>query len=178
MEKTFIYSVRGMYEGMPHQAECSEHEFNEIKSLGCKTEIGEVAFVEGLGLRIYQYVYVDVFIPIGTPVHEKFASEQEPIDLDIDDYVDIPGLGRVPNKVAPEGYIYKDGELVHEATLYSNNLISLIAQTVDQIHRGDNDAIENAIKHLNDNPELYGKVSAEVHDHFIACITAVKSNLV
>lgn len=83
MEKTIIYSVRGMYEGIPYQEECSEHEFNEIKSLGCKTEVGEVAYVAGLGLRIYQYVYVDVFIPIGTPLHEKFASEQEPIDLEI-----------------------------------------------------------------------------------------------
>lgn len=83
MEKTIIYSIRGMYEGMPYQTECSESEFNEIKSLGCKTEVDEVVFVEGLGLRIYQYVYVDVFIPIGTPLHEKFASEQEPIDLEI-----------------------------------------------------------------------------------------------
>lgn len=110
MEKTIIYSVRGMYEGIPHQAECSESEFNEIKSLGCKTEVGEVVFVEGLGLRIYQYVYVDVFIPIGTTAHAKFTSEQEPIDLDID-YVDIPGLGRVPQEVAPEGYVYINGEL-------------------------------------------------------------------
>lgn len=83
MEKTFIYSVRGMYEGIPYQEECSEDEFNEIKSLGCKTEVGEVAYVAGLGLRIYQYVYVDVFIPIGTRLHEQFASEQEPIDLEI-----------------------------------------------------------------------------------------------
>jgi hypothetical protein len=84
MERTIIYSVRGMYEGIPYQAECSESEFNEIKSLGCKAEVGEVVFVEGLGLRIYQYVYVDVFIPIGTSVHKHVASEQEPIDLDID----------------------------------------------------------------------------------------------
>lgn len=173
MEKTTIYSVRGMYEGIPYQAECTEREFNEIKSLGCKTEVGKVVFVEGLGLRIYQYVYVDVFIPIGTPVHDKFASEQEPIDLDIDDYVDIPGLGRVPNQVAPEGYIYKDGELVHEMTFYMNNLTSLIAQTVDQIRKGYTNAIDNGIKHLYGNPELYGKVSAAVHDYFIACITAV-----
>ena len=94
MERTIIYLVRGMYAGSGYQAECSEHDFNEIKSLGCKTEVGEVVFVEGFGLRIYQYVYVDVFIPIGTPAHEKFASKSEPIDLDID-YVDIPGLGRV-----------------------------------------------------------------------------------
>ena len=172
MEKTIIYSVRGMYEGTSYQAECSESEFNEIKSLGCKTEVGEVVFVEGLGLRIYQYVYVDVFIPIGTPVHKKFASEQEPIDLDIDNYIDIPGLGRVPNQVAPEGYIYKDGKLVHETTFYLNNLISLIAQTVDQIRRGDGKAIDNGINHLYGHPELYGKVSAAVHDYFIAHITA------
>lgn len=111
MEKTFIYVVRGMYENAEYQTECSESEFNEIKSLGCKTEVGEVVFVEGLGLRIYQYVYVDVFIPVGTTAHEKFTSEQEPIDLDIDDYIDIPGLGRVPNEVAPEGYVYIHGKL-------------------------------------------------------------------
>jgi hypothetical protein len=84
MERTTIYAVRGMYSGTMYQAECSESDFNEIKSLGCKTEVGEIVFVEGLGIRIYQYIYVDVFIPIGTPTHKQFASEQEPIDLDID----------------------------------------------------------------------------------------------
>jgi hypothetical protein len=67
---------------------------------------------------------------------------------------------------------------MEKTTIYLGNLISLTAQTVDQIHRGNSDAIENAIKHLNGNPELYGEVSTEVRDHFVACVTAVKSNLV
>lgn len=83
MEKTFIYAVRGMYEGAEYQTECSESDFNEMKALGCKTESGEVVFVEGVELRIYQYVYVDLFIPPGTQLHEKFASGQGPLGLNI-----------------------------------------------------------------------------------------------
>lgn len=60
---------------------------------------------------------------------------------------------------------------------YINNLISLVADTVDKIHRGDFTATNKAIYHLQDNPEIYGDVPEEVYDHVAAVILAIDSEL-
>lgn len=160
---TTIYSACGKdaMRGERVMEQILEETFDKLVGFGC--EQNREIVLKGQMIYVHHTVYVDVI-----------EHDDEPIDVDIN-YVDIPGLGRVPNKVAPEGYLYTDGELVRETTFYSNNLVSLAAQTVDQIHRGNDDAIKNAIKHLDENPGLYGAV--EAHDHFVACVTAVKLNL-
>ena len=80
-----------------------ESVYNELVSLGCRSE-QFVTYDEKEGtITIERTVFVDEVITT--------SYEEEPIDLDIDDYIDIPGLGRVPNEVAPEGYVYVHGEL-------------------------------------------------------------------
>jgi hypothetical protein len=72
--------------------------YNALVSLGCRSE-QFVTYDEKEGtITIERTVFVDEVITT--------SYEEEPIDLDIDDYIDIPGLGRVPNEVAPEGYVY------------------------------------------------------------------------
>jgi hypothetical protein len=95
MERTFIYSASGKdaMTGEHVMEQILEETFDNLVSLGCKYEREIV--LKGQNVYVYKTVYIDVI-----------EHDDEPIDLDIDDYVDIPGLGRVPNEVAPEGYVY------------------------------------------------------------------------
>lgn len=62
-------------------------------------------------------------------------------------------------------------------TRHINNLISLVADTVDKMHRGDLTATNKAIYHLQNKPEVYGDVPEEVYDHITAIILAIDSEL-
>lgn len=96
---TTIYSACGM-DVMSRERvmeQIGQVTFNDLVSLGCEHD-REVT-LKGQKIFVYKTVYVDTI-----------AHDDEPIDLDID-YVDIPGLGRVPQEVAPEGYVYINGEL-------------------------------------------------------------------
>lgn len=62
-------------------------------------------------------------------------------------------------------------------TEHINNLISLVADTVDKMHRGDLTATNKAIDHLRNNPEIYGDVPEEVYDHAAAVILAIDFGL-
>lgn len=96
---TTIYSACGM-DVMSRERvmeQISQVTFNDLVSLGCANH-REVT-LKGQRIFVYKTVYVDTIV-----------YDDEPIDLDID-YVDIPGLGRVPQEVAPEGYVYIDGQL-------------------------------------------------------------------
>ena len=78
-----------------------ESVYNDLVSLGCKSEQYITYDEETRAITVERTVFVDEVIT---------TSYDEPIDLDID-YVNIPGLGRVPNEVAPEGYVYVHGKL-------------------------------------------------------------------
>lgn len=62
-------------------------------------------------------------------------------------------------------------------TKHINNLISLVADTVDKMHRGDLSAIVKALHHLYDNPEIYGDVPEEVYDHTAFILFGIDSEL-
>ena len=62
-------------------------------------------------------------------------------------------------------------------TEHINNLISLIADTVDKMHRGDITATNKALYHLQNNFEIYGDVPEEIYDHTAAIILAIDSEL-
>jgi hypothetical protein len=97
---TTIYSACGkdaMSDERIMEQICQET-FDDLVSIGCEHDREIV--LKGQMIHVYKTVYVDTI-----------AHDDEPIDLDIDDYVDIPGLGRVPNEVAPEGYVYINGKL-------------------------------------------------------------------
>lgn len=72
-----------------------------VSLLGCKSEQHITYDEESQTITVERTVFVD----------EVVKSPDEPIDLDVDNYVDIPGIGRVPQEVAPEGYVYIDGKL-------------------------------------------------------------------
>lgn len=61
-------------------------------------------------------------------------------------------------------------------TEHINNLISLVACAVDQIHRGNDSAIEKSVKHL-ELQELYGDVPEDIKRHVDNCLTSIHSNL-
>lgn len=62
-------------------------------------------------------------------------------------------------------------------TEHINNLISLVAMTVDELHRGDySNPISAMEKHLN-NQEWYGDLPEEVKTHVINCVTAINSHI-
>ena len=63
-------------------------------------------------------------------------------------------------------------------TEHINNLISLVAMTVDGLHRGEHLAPIDAMeRHLKNNPDLYGDVSEEVAKHAINCVTAINNHI-
>ena len=97
---TTIYSACGKdaMSGERVMEQVCEEIFDKLVSLEC--EQNREIVLKGQMIYIYKTVYVDTI-----------AHDDEPIDLDIDDYVDIPGLGRVPNEVAPEGCVYVHGKL-------------------------------------------------------------------
>lgn len=58
-----------------------------------------------------------------------------------------------------------------------NNLISLIADTVDKTHKGDSSATVKALHHLWDNSEIYGDIPEEVYYHTAQILLAIDSEL-
>lgn len=62
-------------------------------------------------------------------------------------------------------------------TEHINNLISLVAMTVDELHHGEHLAPIDAMeRHLNDT-ELYGDFPKEVKDHIIHVVTAINNHI-
>jgi hypothetical protein len=62
-------------------------------------------------------------------------------------------------------------------TVHINNLISLVAMTVDRIHRRDTEAYNKMCEHMMNNPALYGEISRNVEGHIRAVVSAIESNL-
>lgn len=97
---TTIYSACGKdaMSGERVMEQICQETFDDLVSIGCLHD-REVT-LKGRMIYVYKTAYVDTI-----------AHDDEPIDLDIDDYVDIPGLGRVPQEIAPKGYVYINGKL-------------------------------------------------------------------
>lgn len=96
---TTIYSACGKdaMSGERVKEQILEEIFDKLVGLGCEQDREVV--LKGQMIYIHHTVYVDTI-----------EHDDEPIDVDID-YINIPGLGRVPNEVAPEGYVYINGKL-------------------------------------------------------------------
>ena len=62
-------------------------------------------------------------------------------------------------------------------TVHINNLISLVAMTVDQIHRHDVNAFDKMCEHLVNNPELYGEISMNVKGHIREVVSLIACNV-
>ena len=62
-------------------------------------------------------------------------------------------------------------------TVHINNLISLVTDTVDKMHRGDLTVTNKALDHLQNNSEIYGDVPEEVYDHVAAILLAIDFEL-
>lgn len=62
-------------------------------------------------------------------------------------------------------------------TVHINNLISLVAMTVDRIHRKDIHAYDKMREHLMNNPELYGEVSRNVKAHIREVVSSIACNV-
>lgn len=62
-------------------------------------------------------------------------------------------------------------------TEHINNLISLVAMAVDEMHRGDEYAYQKAEFHLLKHHKLYGSISEEIHEHFCNVLSHIESAL-
>lgn len=134
-------------------------------------------------------VYVEYPVMV-TPGVFRYETEEVNLTVeqipylaeDIDRQIVINGMGcficvkskSVADRIAmtPKSQINSTMSVVH-----INNLISLVTDTVDQIHRGDLTATNKAIYHLQNNPEIYGDIPEEVYDHVTAVILAIDSEL-
>lgn len=59
-------------------------------------------------------------------------------------------------------------------TVHINNLISLVAMTVDQIHRKDSHAYNKMCEHMVSNPEFYGEIPRSVEAHIRAVVSSIE----
>ena len=62
-------------------------------------------------------------------------------------------------------------------TEHINNLISLIAMTVDELHHGEQLPPINAMERYLNDTELYGDLPKEVKDHIIHVVISIDNHL-
>lgn len=54
------------------------------------------------------------------------------------------------------------------------NLISLVATTVDHIHRGNFDAVDDMIEHIKGDPYRYGNPCEDLMDHLFDTLNPIR----
>lgn len=54
------------------------------------------------------------------------------------------------------------------------NLISLVATTVDHIHRGNFDAVTDMMEHIEGNPSRYGNPCEDLMDHLFDTLNPIR----
>lgn len=54
------------------------------------------------------------------------------------------------------------------------NLISLVATTVDHIHRGNFDAVTDMMEHIKGDPSRYGYPCEDLMDHFFDTLSPIR----